>query len=183
MRHVLIALALLAAPASAKIVAADSHGFALHQSVEVAVPPARAWAALVRVQDWWSKDHTYSGKAERLSLDPRPGGCFCERLDGGGGGGTITAAPRPTIDLPRRAPARRSRTVLTGGLGPLLLEGTAGVMNITIAKTPGGARITLDYRVAGFGRANGSDLAPGVDQVIAEQLKRLAAAAARPLKR
>ena len=169
MRHVLIALALLAAPASAKIVAADSHGFALHQSVEVAVPPARAWAALVRVQDWWSKDHTYSGKAERLSLDPRPGGCFCERLDGGGGGGVEHM--------------RVALIVLTGGLGPLLLEGTAGVMNITIAKTPGGARITLDYRVAGFGRANGSDLAPGVDQVIAEQLKRLAAAAARPLKR
>lgn len=32
--------------------------------------------------------------------------------DASGGGGTITAAPRPTIDMPRRAPARRSRTVL-----------------------------------------------------------------------
>lgn len=173
MRHVLIALALLAAPASAKIVAADSHGFALHHSVEVAVPPARAWAALVRVQDWWSKDHTYSGKAERLSLDPRPGGCFCERLDGGGG----VEHMRVALTQPGE------HLVLTGGLGPLLFEATAGVMDITIAKTPGGARITLDYRVAGFGRANGSDLAPGVDQVIAEQLKRLAAAAARPPKR
>ena len=173
MRHILISLALLAAPASAKIVAADGHGFALHQSVDVAAPPARTWAALIRVQDWWSKDHTYSGKADRLSLDPRPGGCFCERLDGGGGVEHMRVALiQPGAHL-----------VLTGGLGPLLYEGTAGVLDLTVAKAPGGSRITMDYRVAGFGRDNGSDLAPKVDAVLAEQLKRLVAAAERPARR
>ncbi len=173
MRHFLIALMLLAAPASAKIAAADGHGFALHQSVDVAAPPSRAWAALIRVQDWWAKDHTYSGKAERLSLDPRPGGCFCERLDGGGG----VEHMRVALIQPGE------HLVLTGGLGPLLLEGTAGVMEVTVAKAPGGSRITMDYRVAGFGRDNGGDLAPKVDAMLAEQLKRLVAAAERPARR
>ena len=173
MRFFIAACLLLSAPVSAKIVAADGHGFALHQSVDVAAPPAKAWAALLRVQDWWSKDHTYSGKAERLSLDPRPGGCFCERLDGGGG----VEHMRVALIQPGQ------RLVLTGALGPLLLEGTAGVMDLTVAKAPGGSRITMDYRVAGFGGDNGSDLAPKVDAMLAEQLKRLVAAAERPARR
>jgi uncharacterized protein YndB with AHSA1/START domain len=164
----LIAL-LAAAPAAAKIVAADSHGFALRQFVDLNVPPAKAYATLVRPQDWWSGDHSYSGKAARLSLDPRVGGCFCERLDGGGGVEHMRVSYiRPGEHL-----------TLTGPIGPLLFEAVAGVLDVTITATPGGSRVTFEYRAAGFGRANGSDLAPKVDQVLGEQYQRFAAAARR----
>ena len=68
-----------------------------------------------RSAQWWSKDHTYSGDAARMSLQLRPGGCFCETLDGGGG----IEHMRVTFVQPGE------RVVLTGSLGPLLYEATA----------------------------------------------------------
>ena len=42
--------------------------------------------ALVRaVGLWWSPSHTFSGDARNLSIDARPGGCFCEKCPSGGG--------------------------------------------------------------------------------------------------
>jgi hypothetical protein len=175
MRHVLPALALfLAAPASAVIVGADSHGFELKHSIDLPIPPAQALAAFGRYGAWWSKEHTYSGDASRLTLQLRPGACLCERLDGGGG----VEHMRVTYYEPGK------RVVLTGGLGPLLYEATAGVMDVQVTKTPGGSRLTLNYRAAGFARANGTQMAMGVDSVLREQVERLRLyASKRPVTR
>ena len=54
------------------------------------------------------------------SLDPRPGGCFCEPLEGVGG----IEHMRVTFVQPDE------RIVLTGSLGPLLYEATSGVMDV-----------------------------------------------------
>ena len=61
------------------------HGFEVQHSVNLVVPQPKAFAAFGQVGQWWSKEHTYSGDAARMSLQLRPGGCFCEPLDGGGG--------------------------------------------------------------------------------------------------
>ena len=170
MRHILPALALfIAAPASAVIVGADSHGFELKHSIDLPIPPAQALAAFGQYGAWWSKEHTYSGDAARLTLQLRPGACLCERLDGGGG----VEHMRVTYYEPGK------RVVLTGGLGPLLYEATAGVMDVQVAKTPGGSRLTLNYRAAGFARANGTQMAMGVDAVQREQVERLRAYASK----
>ncbi len=163
MRILPLALALAAAPAGAVVVGAGSHGFELRHSIELPVAPAQALSAFGQIGSWWSKGHTYSGNASRLTLDLRPGGCWCERLEGGGG----VEHMRVALYKPGE------QIVLTGGLGPLLLEGTSGVMNVTATRTGTGSRLTISYRAAGFARGNGTELALGVDQVLREQAERL----------
>ena len=156
-------LSLIATPASAEVVSADAHGFEIRHSISLVVPQERAYAAFGDIQSWWSKDHTYSGDSAQLSLQLRPGGCFCERLDGGGGIEHL----RVTYVQPGE------RVVLSGGLGPLLFEATAGVMDVQVERIAGGSRITMSYRVAGFAKGGAAELAPAVDKVLGEQIKRL----------
>ena len=170
MRYFVIPLILaLSAPASAVVVGASSHGFELRHTLDLSIPPAQALAAFGRIGAWWGKDHTYSGNAARLSLQLRPGGCWCEQLDGGGG-----------IEHMRVAYVQPGeRIVLTGGLGPLLYEGTSGVMDVQAKKTPAGSQLIINYRVAGFARGNGTEMALAVDGVLRTQSERLRAFASR----
>ena len=71
------------------------------------------------------------------------------------------------------------RVVLTGGLGPLLFEGTSGVMDVQATKTPAGSQLVINYRVAGFARGNGTEMALAVDQVLRDQVERLRAFASK----
>ena len=162
-----------ATPAAAEVVSADAHGFEIRHSANFVVPQPLAFAAIGDVQNWWSKDHTYSGNAGNLTLETRPGGCFCERFDGGG------------IEHMRVTYVQAGeRITLTGALGPLLFEAVSGVMDIQVDRIAGGSRITMTYRAAGFARGNGAALAPAVDRVLGEQMKRLRAyAAAAPKSR
>ena len=162
----LLALAPFGAPAAAEVKSATANSFALEYRAAVPVQPARLYQTVGEVSRWWSPAHTYSGKAENLSLELRPGGCFCESFPGGG------------IELLRVAhvdPGKR--IVMTGGLGPLLYEAVTGVMDIRIAPAGTGSSLMVTYRAAGFANGNGDKLAPLVDQVMGEQVTRLTAAA------
>ena len=64
------------------------------------------------------------------------------------------------------------RIVLTGSLGPLLYEATSGVMDIKVERIAGGSKVTMNYRVSGFAKGGAAKMAPLVDQVLADQLKR-----------
>lgn len=170
MRHFTTVLLLFfSAPANAVIIGADSHGFELRHTLDLPVPPAQALAAFGRVGLWWSKEHTYSGNAARLTLELRPGGCWCERLDGGGG----VEHMRVSYYQPGE------RIALTGGLGPLLFEGTSGVMDVRATTTKSGSQLIINYRVAGFARGNGTEMALAVDQVLRTQTERLRAYASK----
>lgn len=158
----LIVLSMLAAPASAEVVSAGPNGFHVRQSAQLVVPPPAAFTAFSRVGSWWSGEHTYSGKAANLSMALNPGGCFCERLEGGGG---IEHMRVSYVDPGKRV-------VFTGSLGPLLYEATAGVMDVQFERIAGGTKVTMDYRVAGFANGGAEKMAPLVDSVLAEQFKR-----------
>jgi hypothetical protein len=71
------------------------------------------------------------------------------------------------------------RIVMTGALGPLLYEGTTGVLDIKFEHIAGGSKVTMDYRAAGFANGNGDKLAPAVDSVLGDQLKRFRVYAAK----
>ena len=64
------------------------------------------------------------------------------------------------------------RIVMTGALGPLLYEGVSGVMDVKFERIAGGTRVSLNYRASGFAKGNADKLAPVVDSVLADQLKR-----------
>ena len=166
------ALCLGATPAAAEVVSSGANGFRVRQAVQLVVPVQAAYQAFTRIGGWWDGEHTYSGDAANLSLAATPGGCFCERIPKTGGG----------IEHMRVAYVEPGqRLVLTGSLGPLLFEGTAGVMDVKFERIAGGSRVVLDYKVAGFAEGNGQAMAPLVDSVLGDQMKRYrTVAASRP---
>ena len=170
MRIVVACLALLLpAPATAEVVHADAHGLEVQNNVNLVIPVNQAYAAFARLGAWWSDDHTYSGKASNLRLALQPGGCFCETIPAGGG----VEHMRVAVVQPNE------RIVLTGALGPVLYEAASGTMDVKFERIAGGTRVTLNYRAAGFAKGGADKLAPIVDQVLAEQLKRYRTYAAK----
>jgi hypothetical protein len=57
----------------------------------------------------------------------------------------------------------------------LLFEATSGVMSVRALGTKTGSQLVINYRAAGFARANGTEMALGVDSVLREQIERLRA--------
>jgi hypothetical protein len=173
MKHILaVVLIGLATPAAADVVSANSNGFEVRETVLLVVPPDVAFASFRNIASWWSPDHTYSGDSANLSLALVPGGCFCERIPKTGGG---VEHLRVAYVEPGK------RVVLTGALGPLLYEATTGVMDVQVKTIAGGSQLVLDYKVAGFANGGAAKLAPAVDSVLAEQMKRFRTyAASRP---
>jgi len=54
-------------------------------------------------------------------------------------------------------------------------------MDVKFERIAGGSRVVLDYKVAGFAEGNGQGMAPLVDTVLGEQVKRYRTfAASRP---
>ena len=168
---VVLGLLALSAPAAADVVSASPNGFEIRHTVNLVVKPEVAFQAFGNVAAWWNPEHTYSGSSANLSLAPAPGGCFCERFPKGGG---IEHMRVVYVDPGKRI-------VLTGALGPLLYEATAGVLDVQVKSTGGGSQVTIDYRAAGFYKGGADKLAPIVDQVLADQVKRFRTyATARP---
>ena len=64
--------------AGAEVIDASPAGFTSKNVVEIAVPADIVYATLLKVETWWDPAHTYSGDAKNLTIDARPGGCFCE---------------------------------------------------------------------------------------------------------
>jgi hypothetical protein len=46
-------------------------------------------------------------------------------------------------------------------------------MDVKVERIAGGSRITMDYKAAGFAKGGAAELAPIVDKVLGEQIKRL----------
>lgn len=149
----------------AEVKDASATGFTIVNSTTIAVSPSRVWTALIDVGSWWNSEHTWSGSAKNLSIDPRPDGCFCEKLEKGGGVRHLSVA--------YVAPGQMLR--MTGGLGPLQGLAVAGVMTWTLKGEGAGTTLEFTYAVGGYRPGGLVDLAPVVDGVLREQLLRLKA--------
>lgn len=167
MRSFLFAgLLFLSAPAAGEVVSADAHGFEVVNSVSLVIPVDQAYAAFGQVGAWWSDGHTYSGKAANMTLSLQAGGCFCEIIPKNGGG---VEHMRVVLVQPGE------RIVMTGSLGPVLFEAASGVMDVRFESIPGGSKVTMNYRAAGFAKGTADKLSAPVDAVLAEQLQHFAA--------
>lgn len=168
-RASLIAIAALAAAgaARAEVVDAQPNGFELRQTLQVAAAPDKLWAAIIDVGGWWASSHTYSGDARNLTLDPKPGGCWCEALpespQGGGG-----------VEHLRVVYAQPGQVLrLAGGLGPLQSTGGSGHLSFALKPQAGGTSLTVTYVFGGYVRGGFAALAAPVDAVLAQQTARL----------
>jgi hypothetical protein len=128
------------------------------------VAPPVVWAALSDIAKWWDPEHTYSGDARNLSLEPVVRGCFCEKLS--------LYAGIEHASVVYAQPAKMLR--LNGALGPLQEFGVIGSLTFQIETAAGGSRIVVTYNVSGYADRPLADWAPIVDEVLGGQVQRLA---------
>ena len=140
------------------------NGFLVQFDVSVNVPPAKVYEALVgQIGSWWNPEHTYSHDAKNLSIDARPGGCFCEKLPNGGG--------MEHLRVVYVAPPQIVR--FSGALGPLQASGVAGSMTWKLIGGSDSTRLELSYSVGGFISGGFEKMAPAVEAMLREQFDRL----------
>ena len=165
MRRLLAGLLLaLSAPAAAELTNLGDHGFTVTHDVTSSAAPEAVYAAMTqRIDEWWSAAHSWSGDAAMLYLRSGPGGCFCEKMPGGG--------HVEHLRLIFEAPSRELR--FDGALGPLQAMPVSGRMIWRIEPSDAGARIRFIYHVTGRPEGGLRGIAPAVDGVIGEQLDRL----------
>ncbi|MEI6643545.1 MAG: SRPBCC domain-containing protein [Novosphingobium sp.] len=169
----LAALPFIAQPARADVVTRSETGFVVRIASEVTASPADAWKAILTPAYWWQGQHTFSGDAANLTLDPQVGGCFCEVLPRPEGA-PLTQKPGGVqhMRVLYIEPPRALR--LAGALGPLQSEALAATMTITVKPTEKGSRILFEYVVGGFMRYKVDEIAPAVDRMLTAQLGSLA---------
>lgn len=166
MRIVLALVCLMAsAPALAAVEASAADGFVVRHEITVPADRQRAFAEVIHPELWWSDAHTWSGSAANLSLDPRAGGCWCEKWDRGEAEHGVVIRLLADENLRVRA-----------AFGPLQAMALNGVFDLTVADVEGGGtRIVATFRVNGPASAQLDKLAAPVDGVIGEQVERLRA--------
>jgi uncharacterized protein YndB with AHSA1/START domain len=146
----------------AEVVESGPNGFALQRTVHIAATPERVYAALVLPAKWWNSEHTFSGSAANLSLEPRAGGCFCETWSGG------------SVQHLVVADAATGKTLrLRGALGPFQGQGADGALTFTLKPAGDGTDLTMENIVGGYMKGGFAKWPPLADSMLAEQMIRL----------
>jgi uncharacterized protein YndB with AHSA1/START domain len=161
-----ILCAILTSPLRGEVIESTAAGFLVRHTAAINAPPATVYAALTDgVGGWWDPAHTFSHDARNLSVDAKPGGCFCERLPDGGG--------VQHMRVVYASPGKLLR--LTGAIGPLQEAALAGTMTWNLSPAGGGTTVELIYAVGGFRAGGFRDIPTVVDGVLRGQLARLKA--------
>jgi hypothetical protein len=165
-RHSLAATALLALlpPFTQSAPQIMPTGFLVKLDANINAPATKVYDVMVgQVGSWWNPEHTYSHDAKNLSIEARPGGCFCEKLPNGGGIEhlrVVYVAPPQVVRF-------------AGALGPLQASGVAGSMTWKLTGGPDNTRLELSYSVGGFIPGGFEKIAPAVEAMLREQVDRL----------
>ena len=161
-----VLFAVLAAPVRGEVIESSGSGFSVRNTAAINATPANVYTALTqKIADWWDPAHTFSHDARNLSMDAKPGGCFCERFPDGGGVqhmSVIYASPGKVLRL-------------SGAIGPLQEAALTGTMTWTLSQAEAGTTVELTYTVGGFRVGGFRDIPTVVDGVLHGQLSRLKA--------
>lgn len=156
-----LAAACLAGSAQAAVTDRSAAGFEVTLTATIAAPPAKVWRTLMQPDRWWSSEHSWSGDAKNLTIDPS--GCFCERLKHG-------EVRHMTVVYADENTALR----MAGALGPLQFTGASGHLGVTLKPAGGATNIVMTYDVGGYAKGGLAETFAGpVDQVLGAQLARL----------
>lgn len=163
--RIVAALLLLSAPAAfAEVSNLGANGFTVSHSLETDDEPFVVYRTMTsHIDEWWSKDHTWTGDASNLYMKVERSGCFCERLPNEG--------RAEHLRLIYFAPGSELR--FDGALGPLQGMGVQGRMIWKIEAAESGSKVTFVYHVFGHPEGGLEAIAPAVDGVIGQQLEGL----------
>lgn len=166
LRSALIALSLCVwmNAASAEVKESGETYFTVENTSQIPFGANAVWDELVHPERWWASSHTWSGDSKNLSLNLSPGGGWDEALPDGGfvrHMSVIYCQPGRTLKL-------------SGTLGPLQDHALQGIMIFSLTEGGDGiTTLTATYKVSGHFPGGLDKLAPAVNQVLSEQLKRL----------
>jgi len=151
-------------PGAAEVVDKGPAGFTIKIEQRSTAAPAAVYKAFVEgLSSWWDGQHTYSGSSKNMSVEARPGGCFCEIFPAGGG---IEHARVIYVE-----PGRILR--MQGSLGPLQSAGVASALTWTFEPAGGGTTVTLTAATGGYMPGGFEKIAVLVDGVLKGQVTRL----------
>jgi hypothetical protein len=152
-----------AGAAQAEVVDKSPAGFEVRETATIAATSDRVYQALTaEIGRWWSSEHTFSGDARNLTIDPARG-CLCETLPGGGQVRHMTVVFADGHGLR-----------LFGGLGPLQSTGAAGHLGFALKAAGAATDLTVTYDVGGYAKGGLAEAwAAPVDAVLGEQVARL----------
>ncbi|WP_421936826.1 ATPase [Phenylobacterium sp.] len=148
--------------ARAEVVETGPQGFRLKSVLQIKAPPSRVYQAIGELGRWWDPEHTYSGKAENMTMPLQAGACWCETLPGGGVRHGVVELAWPQQGMIR----------VDASLGPLQDEGVRGALYYHAVARDGGTELTVTYNVGGV-RDYTIRAAPLVDQVLSGSFARL----------
>jgi uncharacterized protein YndB with AHSA1/START domain len=155
---------MLAPAASADVVESSANGFTIKTATEISAVPRAVYLALTaQVGSWWDPQHTWSGAARNMAIDPRAGGCFCEKLANGG------SVQHMTVILAEPGKTLRMR----GALGPLQEQAVVGTITWSLTEAGSRTRVEMTYVVGGYMRGGLEPVAKIVDSVLVTQVQRL----------
>ena len=149
---------------AAEVVTSAPDHFTLKLEAKSELSVGETWARLIEPSEWWQPDHTYSGDANNLSLDPQAGGLWREDWEDGSvwHGTVLQAQPEQTL-------------VLSAPFGPLQGLAVTSVWTISLAPIEGGGtQITFDHVTNGTAASGLDALAPAVDFVKQQAIESLA---------
>lgn len=152
----------IGASAQAEVIEAAPDHYVLKQEASSDLAPADIWARLIDPASWWHPDHTYSGSSNNLSLDVQAGGLWREDWDGGSVTHGTVIFVNPGVQLRLDAP-----------FGPLQPIGAKTIWTITVAPDGTGSKVTFDEISHGVPSTKLDELAPAVDFVKTEAIRRL----------
>ncbi len=147
----------------AEVTATSANGFQVKHVGTVNADRALAFSKFVEeFSRWYDANHTYSLKAENLSIDLERH-CMLEKLPEGGF--------VRHMEVVFYQPGRMIR--MTGGLGPLQGLGVFGALTFEFQPVEGSAeatQVTLTYNVSGAEFLKLNDIASPVNSVLGMQL-------------
>jgi uncharacterized protein YndB with AHSA1/START domain len=134
-------LAMTCVASHAAVLDTQPNGFAIEETAHIAAAPDAVYAALIHPEKWWNSSHSFSQDRANLSLDPKAGGCFCERLPGGGSVQHLVVVDADSAHTVLR---------LRGAMGPFLGMGVDGALSFSLKADKDGTALVLDNNVGGY---------------------------------
>ncbi len=157
-------LTALAPVAGAEVVSSSDTSYVLRHEASTDMSPEELWKRLVNPASWWSAEHSYSGDADNLSLDPRAGGLWQETWDNNAvaHGQILTILEGQVLRL--EAP-----------FGPLQAMGAYVIWTITLQPDGEGCLVVFDEIANAPAGSNLAQVAPAVDDVKTAAIESLTA--------
>ena len=157
-----LATLLFCGSVNGQITMKSSTGFLIEIEHQLDVDAKTAYSKLIDdFSKWYDASHSYSGKAENLSLDLKRH-CMYEQLEKGG--------YVRHMEIVFHQPGKQLR--MTGGLGPLQGMGVSGAMTWQFSESDGKAKVKMSYAVSGADYLQLDKIAIPVERVLSDQVTR-----------